>query len=66
MCDANDAMNPAELTEEIGRRLKITLPEGVPGVRNALGPLPHVAHRAGRADARAAAGAGGAADRAGQ
>jgi hypothetical protein len=31
VCDANRAMRPVELTEEIGRRLKITLPEGVPG-----------------------------------
>lgn len=26
LCDANDAMRPEELTEEIGRRLKIPLP----------------------------------------
>jgi hypothetical protein len=32
VCDANRAMRPDELTEEIGRRLKITLPEGIPGV----------------------------------
>lgn len=31
ICDANRAMRPAELTEEIGRRLRITLPAGVPG-----------------------------------
>ncbi len=31
VCDANRAMRPEELTEEIGRRLRITLPEGVPG-----------------------------------
>ena len=31
VCDANLAMRPDALTEEIGRRLKITLPEGVPG-----------------------------------
>lgn len=35
ICDANNAMNPAELTGEIGRRLRITLPEGVPGLSNA-------------------------------
>lgn len=29
--DANRAMRPDALTEEIGRRLKITLPEGIPG-----------------------------------
>lgn len=31
VCDANRAMRPDELTQEIGRRLKITLPEGIPG-----------------------------------
>jgi hypothetical protein len=31
VADANGAMRPDELTEEIGRKLKITLPEGVPG-----------------------------------
>jgi hypothetical protein len=35
ICDANDAMRPDELTETIGRRLRITLPEGIPGVPNA-------------------------------
>lgn len=35
VCDANRAMRPEELTEEIGRRLRITLPEGVPGTLNA-------------------------------
>lgn len=30
VCDANNALRPDELTEEIGRRLRITLPEGVP------------------------------------
>ena len=34
VCDANGAMRPAELTEEIGRRLRITLPEGLPGIPN--------------------------------
>jgi hypothetical protein len=33
LCDANDAQRPDELTETIGRRLRITLPEGVPGPR---------------------------------
>ncbi|HEY0099329.1 MAG TPA: hypothetical protein VGB76_10305 [Pyrinomonadaceae bacterium] len=28
ICDANGAMRPDELTEAIGRRLRITLPEG--------------------------------------
>ncbi|MEK8033518.1 LysM domain-containing protein [Ideonella sp. DXS29W] len=31
LCDANDAMRPEELTERLGRRLRITLPLGVPG-----------------------------------
>jgi hypothetical protein len=31
ICDANDAIRPAELTETVGRRLRIALPEGVPG-----------------------------------
>ncbi len=31
VADANAAMRPDELTEEIGRRLRITLPEGIPG-----------------------------------
>lgn len=35
VCDANGAMRPDELTEEIGRRLRITLPEGIPGVSGA-------------------------------
>lgn len=28
VCDVNDAMRPDELTEEIGRRLKIPMPTG--------------------------------------
>ena len=36
ICDANRAMRPDELTETIGRRLRITLPEGFPG--SPLGP----------------------------
>jgi len=35
LCDANRAMLPDELTEEIGRRLRITLPDGIPGGDNA-------------------------------
>jgi hypothetical protein len=31
LADANRAMRPDELTEEIGRRLRIALPEGIPG-----------------------------------
>jgi len=34
ICDANGAMRPEEL-EEIGRRLRITLPEGIPGMPSA-------------------------------
>jgi hypothetical protein len=34
LCDANNAIRPDELTEEIGRRLRITLPEGIPGNSN--------------------------------
>lgn len=30
LADANNAMRPEALTEELGRRLRITLPEGVP------------------------------------
>lgn len=35
IADANAAMRPEALTEEIGRRLRITLPEGIPGIPNA-------------------------------
>jgi len=35
VCDGNGAMRPDELTETIGRRLRITLPEGIPGIPNA-------------------------------
>jgi hypothetical protein len=35
IADANRAMRPQELTETLGRRLRITLPEGVPGLPNA-------------------------------
>jgi hypothetical protein len=34
ICDGNRALRPEELTETIGRRLVITLPEGVPGTPN--------------------------------
>lgn len=33
ICDANNAMRPDDLME-IGRRLRITLPEGIPGVQH--------------------------------
>jgi hypothetical protein len=29
LCDANNAMRPNELTETIGRQIKITLPQGI-------------------------------------
>lgn len=35
ICDANSALRPDELTERVGRRLRITLPEGIPGPVNA-------------------------------
>jgi hypothetical protein len=31
LCDANNAIRPEELTENVGRTLGITLPEGIPG-----------------------------------
>ena len=36
LCDANGALRPGELTETVGRRLRITLPEGIPGVAQCL------------------------------
>jgi hypothetical protein len=30
LCDANNAIRPEELIETVGRRLRITLPEGIP------------------------------------
>jgi len=30
LCDANAAMRPDELIETVGRKLRITLPEGIP------------------------------------
>jgi hypothetical protein len=35
ICDANSAMRPDDLTAVIGRRLRITLPEGIPTQPNA-------------------------------
>jgi hypothetical protein len=35
VCDANGAVRPEELIETVGRRLRITLPEGIPGVPGA-------------------------------
>ena len=34
LCDANGAMQPEALVFDIGSKLVITLPEGVPGARN--------------------------------
>jgi hypothetical protein len=34
ICDANAAMEPDELTATAGKRLRITLPEGIPGTPN--------------------------------
>jgi hypothetical protein len=31
LCDANGAIRPDALVEVVGRRLRITLPEGIPG-----------------------------------
>ena len=36
VCDANEAMRPEELTEEAGRTVKITLPEGIAGSAECL------------------------------
>jgi len=35
VCDANRARRPDALTEVPGRRLRITLPEGIPGIPDA-------------------------------
>lgn len=35
LCDANRALRPEELTETIGCKLAITLPEGIPAVPHA-------------------------------
>ncbi len=32
LCDANDAMLPDDLVAVVGRRLNVTLPEGIPGM----------------------------------
>jgi hypothetical protein len=34
ICDASAAMHPNELTETVGRKIRITLPEGIPGNGN--------------------------------
>jgi hypothetical protein len=35
IADANGVLRPEELTETAGRRIRITLPEGIPGIPNA-------------------------------
>ena len=35
VCDANGVIRPEELTETIGRKIRITLPEGIPKTPNA-------------------------------
>lgn len=35
ICDANDVMSPFDLTDTVGTTIKITLPQGIPGPRNA-------------------------------
>jgi hypothetical protein len=35
IADANRAMQPDDLTQPVGRRLRITLPEGIPGTPDA-------------------------------
>ena len=35
LCDANGALRPDELTETVGRKLRITLPQGIPVTPNA-------------------------------
>jgi hypothetical protein len=34
LCDANGAIRPDELLEPVGRRVRITLPENIPGAHN--------------------------------
>jgi hypothetical protein len=35
LCDANNALEPEELTEVVGSAIRITLPQGMPGTGNA-------------------------------
>ncbi len=35
ICDANGAIRPEELTDTIGAKIRITLPQGIPGPTNA-------------------------------
>ncbi len=34
LCDSNRALRPEELTDQVGRQIHITLPEGIPGASN--------------------------------
>jgi len=34
LCDANGTVRPDELIEPVGRRIRITLPENIPGAQN--------------------------------
>jgi hypothetical protein len=34
IADANNAMQPDDLVQTVGRRIRITLPEGIPGTPN--------------------------------
>jgi hypothetical protein len=35
VCDANDVVSPFDLTDTVGATIRITLPQGIPGPRNA-------------------------------
>ena len=35
LCDANGVLHPDEMMRPIGRQLRVTLPEGIPGTPNA-------------------------------
>ncbi len=35
LCDANGVLDPEELLSPLGRHVRITLPEGIPGMPNA-------------------------------
>ena len=35
LCDANGVMRPEELTDQAGKKVRITLPEGIPGTPHA-------------------------------
>jgi hypothetical protein len=34
LCDSNGAMKPDELTETPGQKIRVTLPQGIPGVQS--------------------------------